>query len=87
MRVYQSNKKCYAQDNIIRCLVPSIGQEDNYLKKSNETWLTGYDRRSHIVISGLDNRKKYLFSTIVVNGERKSEKSEFTPGGPFTSGK
>lgn len=58
------------------------GQEDGNLKQTNEIRIDGDNGRSYIEINGLENRKKYLFATIGLNGDGKSKMSAFTEGQP-----
>ncbi|XP_028407908.1 contactin-3-like [Dendronephthya gigantea] len=56
------------------------GEDNEMLNATNLTLIKRNGEKSFIIVSGLDNHKTYMFATIVMNGDKKSDKSDFTEG-------
>ena len=53
------------------------------MKATNATLIRNDGGGSYIVINGLENDKHYLFATVVMNGDLRSPRSNFTAGHPL----
>ena len=58
-------------------------QDDKEMKATNATLIRNDGGKSYIVINGLENDKHYLFATVVMNGDLRSPRSNFTAGHPL----